>query len=445
MYERGGETDSTITGQFGDNEHDNVHLVQDAGRPMPSRNSIDALLDHDAVLALIVNSGFYRHQNLRKSLYTIFCEHGDERDWDSLTSTAWDVLYFLIENYIRNEKTSVMDIPHAVGLSASTARRMLRKLEHFGMAVTHMDATDKRRVISELSQDYHSVVDTFIDGYSNGFAALIQQHDMNERHTAQQALDRTREELMASEALLIQAQKMAALGHWVWNDVDKSYDSVSEENARIHGLSLKGFLGKGQISYFDDRFIHPDDVENYRAQVLEADQNLRGYDVRHRIITANGDLRYVREISHPVFNENGKLVRSIGTTQDITEYVEVEMALRESELRYRRLLDQSSDLMAVCKANGARIFVNKAYCVFTGKSEQELLKGKAGDTYSPRYFKEFNASLHALTPKNPTVEREYPMVRHDGEQRILLWIDHGRFDEKGMLIEAHATGREISD
>lgn len=408
-----------------------------------ARRTTDTLLDHDAVLALIVNSGFYRHQALRKNLYAVFCKRGDECDWNALTHATWDVLYFLIENYITGEKPGVTDVPHAVGLSTSTARRLLRKLERCGMAVTYTDNTDKRRVISELAPAYRPVIDAFLADYANGFAALIQQHDRKERLVAQQALERTREELMASEALLIQAQKMAALGHWVWNDIDKTYDSVSEENARIHDLSLKDFLGNGQISYFDDRFIHPDDVEGYRAQVLEADQNLHGYDVRHRIITASGDLRYVREISQPMLNEHGKLVRSLGTTQDITEYVEIEMALRESEQRYRRLLDQSSDLMAVCKADGARIFVNKAYCKFTGKSERELLKGKAGDTYSPRDLKEFLDSLHMLTPKNPTVEREYSMERFDGEQRTLLWTDHGRFDENGTLIEFHAIGGEI--
>jgi len=91
------------------------------------------------------------------------------------------------------------------------------------------------------------------------------------------------------------------------------------------------------------------------------------------------------------------------------------------------------------------VFVNKAYCKFTGKSEQELLKGKAGDAYSPRDYKKFRDSIRALTPENPTIERKYAMIRHDGEKQMLMWTDHGRFDGNGMLVEIHATGHIAPD
>ncbi len=392
----------------------------------------------------MVNSGFYRHRNLRNSLQQAFVKNRSISDWNKLTIAAWEVLYFLIENYIAGTVIGVTDIPYATNLSASTARRALRKLEQLEMAVTESDSDDKRRIITGLSPQYRPVVDEFIKGYENGFAALIQRHDKQERLAAQHALERTKEELEEHEAMLLQANKLASMGHWVWDDIGDKYLFVSEENARLHGMTIENYMNRNNISYFDDAFVHPDDRGFYREQVVEADQNYGGYDIRYRIITAGGELRYVREISQPVLNEEGVLVRSIGTTQDITDYVMIEQALRESEGRFKQLLNISSQLMGIYLPDGSRVYVNRAYSEFTGKSEQELLQEKAGGELDPEELKVFRKLIFQLSPDQPTVQQVFRMTRFDGEERDVLWVDHGRFDEKGVLVEVHSIGHDVT-
>lgn len=407
--------------------------------------STEFLFNREAVFALMVNSGFYRHRNLRNSLQQAFIENRSLSDWNKLTIAAWEVLYFLIESYIAGSVIGVTDIPYSTNLSASTARRALRKLEQLDLAVTTSDRDDKRRILTALSPPYRPVVDDFIKGYENGFAALIQRHDRQERLAALQDLERTKEELEEQEALLLQASKLAALGHWVWNDQEDNYLYVSEENARIFGMSLDDFVNRKNIDYFDDVFVHPDDKEDYREQIREADNNYGGYDVRYRIITPEGELRHIREISQPVLNEKGVMVRSIGTTQDITEYVRIEQALRESEYRFKQLLDVSQELMAVFIPDGTRIFVNQAFCAFVGKSEAELLENKAGAEYSPEEKEIFRNSIFQLTPEHPAVQQVYKMNRFDGQKRDVLWLDHGRFDDKGTLVEVHCIGHDVTE
>lgn len=406
--------------------------------------------DEDA-FSLIVESGLYRHRTLRRSLETAFLKDGDPVQWKQLKSAHWEVLYFLIESHIMGKQSAVTDVPLATGMSTSTARRALRHLEDLGLAVTHGDKTDKRRFHTQLAAPYQVVVDEFIGDYSGGLVGFILRHDKRERKQAEEALERTRAELMDSEAQLLQAQKMANMGHWVWDDIKNNYISVSEENARIHGLTLEEFLGDQSISYFDDRFVHPDDRENYRAIVAEADRAAIGYDTRHRIVRADGAVRYVREISQPLLSRDGRLIRSIGTTQDITESVELENSIRENEARLlhaQRLTqlgywvwdDVNHDYLVVSEET-ARIH-GMAVDEFMGREN----KGRFDDEMAHPDDKQTLQDVILEAEANKTgYDLTYRTIRKDGAVRYIRELSEPIYDDDGILRQSIGTTQDVTD
>lgn len=159
----------------------------------------------------------------------------------------------------------------------------------------------------------------------DGNAIVSVMRDVTERREAEQ---RIRE----SELQLARSQQQAKLGSWWYRSPD-SMLRWSDETYRIFGvapgtrLDYAGFLA----------CVHPDD----RAAVDAAWQQALhegSYELEHRIIAADGSIKWVRERAEVAHDSNGRPLGADGTVQDITDTKQKEQALIES----RRLLQQLS-------------------------------------------------------------------------------------------------------
>jgi PAS domain S-box-containing protein len=137
-------------------------------------------------------------------------------------------------------------------------------------------------------------------------------------------------ELRESEERLRQATKLAKLGHWVWDANEDRCIYCSEEHARIHGVGVQEYMERSSKIDGGLSFIHPDDRECYR----QALQDLRagtGFEMEYRVVSPDGDVRFVREIAAPILDETGVVIREHGTIQDITEMKQAEDNLRQAQ------------------------------------------------------------------------------------------------------------------
>lgn len=124
-------------------------------------------------------------------------------------------------------------------------------------------------------------------------------------------------DLVQSREFLNQAQKVAHLGSW---ELDLVADKItwSDEVYRIFGLQPQEFLASYE-AFLDA--VHPDD----RVAVSEAySSSLRegrvSYEIEHRIVRKrSGEIRYVHEKCEHLRDTDGKIVRSVGMVQDITD------------------------------------------------------------------------------------------------------------------------------
>jgi PAS domain S-box-containing protein len=93
------------------------------------------------------------------------------------------------------------------------------------------------------------------------------------------------------------------------------------------------------------KFIHPDDLEKVRETFAASSAAGRSYDLEYRIVRSDGEVRHVHELSHPEYDEDGTLFRSVGTFQDITERkrVEEELAALNENLE-KRVEERTAEL-----------------------------------------------------------------------------------------------------
>ncbi|MEJ5222606.1 MAG: PAS domain S-box protein, partial [Tepidiforma sp.] len=122
----------------------------------------------------------------------------------------------------------------------------------------------------------------------------------------------------------------------------------------LAGRTAEDALGYG---YLDA--IHPDDrprVIEATRQHIEADRPLR---IEYRIVRPNGEVRWVLAQATALHGPGGERTGYLGTVTDITGRIEAEQALRESEERYRSLIELNPDFVTVHRG-GVMLYVNEA-------------------------------------------------------------------------------------
>jgi PAS domain S-box-containing protein len=135
----------------------------------------------------------------------------------------------------------------------------------------------------------------------------------------------------------------------------------------------------------------------------------------------------------PHLNSKGETVGLMVVVQDLTEQRATELALRESEERFRRIADSAPVMMWVTRLDRTRDFVNDAYAEFCGMSREEARVLDWRTRIHPDDVEQVVAQSIAgeASLKPFTLEARYS--RHDGEWRWLRSVSQPRFGADGQL------------
>jgi len=175
------------------------------------------------------------------------------------------------------------------------------------------------------------------DIQGNVIAVIGTMLDITERKKAD-------EKLRSSEIHLIASQQIAKVGSWEidisnQNNINNNPLIWSDETCRIFGFEPGKVVVSNELFF---SMIHPEDVTMVRTAVKEAIESKTHYNIEHRIVLNNGEIKYVNEKSDIIFDKDtGKLLKMIGTVQDITEQKivndKIVIALHEKELMLKEI------------------------------------------------------------------------------------------------------------
>ena len=155
--------------------------------------------------------------------------------------------------------------------------------------------------------------------------------------------DRKQAELALAERerQLREAQTLARIGHWS-ADLRSGELNWSDEIYRIFGYQPGSFAPS--VAAFNEA-VHPDDRAKMRASENRAAETGL-HDVVHRIVQPNGNVRYVHELARVELDASGKMIRMVGTVQDITEQVVAEQDLITARETAERANRAKSDFLS---------------------------------------------------------------------------------------------------
>ncbi|MBD2181252.1 PAS domain S-box protein [Planktothrix sp. FACHB-1355] len=210
-------------------------------------------------------------------------------------------------------------------------------------------------------------------------------------------------------------------------DTDLRFLRINQRLAEINGLSVEAHIGRTVRELFPDL---ADTVEQLLRPILETGEALLNVEIHGETPAKPGVKRTWLEQFLPL--KDGDRVIGISTVcEEITERIQVEAALRQSEERFRNMADNAPVMVWVTDATGYCTYLSKTWYEFTGQTEATglglgWLKAVHPDDreFSKDIFLKANERYEAF-------RLEYRLRRQDGEYRWSIDAASPWFGEDG--------------
>jgi PAS domain S-box-containing protein len=234
----------------------------------------------------------------------------------------------------------------------------------------------------------------------------------------------------------------ARIGTFDWNLVNKKI----AWNA--YHMALLGYAPAAlEASSYEawERRVAPEDLPRVKAAVQLSRDLHTDYGCEYRVVWDDGSLRWVEAFGRFYYDGDGVAVRMTGIMSDITDRKQAEIALQQSEQRYRSLIQATSQIVWNTAADGRVVTELPSWGAFTGQSFEEYRGWGWLAAVHPADRERTNELWLAAVANLTTFALEQRLQRHDGEYRYMSIRGVPILNEAGDVLEWVGIHTDITD
>lgn len=237
-------------------------------------------------------------------------------------------------------------------------------------------------------------------------------------------LSNAKEKSEKNEQMLKEAQQLAKIGNWEL-EIKNNKLIWSDEIFRIFGCKPQEF-GATYEAFL--KFIHPDDRKLVDDVYQEHIKTKIPYNIIHRILLANGEIKYVNERCNSKFDVDGNAIISIGTVADITENIIFQKDLQvakakveESEKRFELVIRATESGIWDWNIKTNEEYFSPQWCEIIGYSFDDKELEHTYSSWANRIHKEdYDRVMHELDlhlKEDKPYNVDYRHLHKSGEYR----------------------------
>ncbi len=274
--------------------------------------------------------------------------------------------------------------------------------------------------------------------------------DVTAQKLAEEELRRSRDDLEQRVAVRTQELKeretiLSALIQNSNSSIDLKnaegrFELVNKTFENWHQLPADKVIGRFAEELFSDEVAkgvterHQSVVESGKAIGIEIDRDF-----------ADGTTRHVLLTKFPVFDENGRIVKVGSIATDITENKRAEIALRESEERFRAVIDNTESAITLRDRDSRILLANKAFCLHRKREYEEIADKTLHELYPKDHADRLMVQHQEVLDTGESVTFEHVISESADDGRAVLATRFPVRDADGEIIAVGTIATDITE
>lgn len=285
--------------------------------------------------------------------------------------------------------------------------------------------------VKRMSQDEFKKVGEALFIIAQQLSKLAVQNIQQAREIA--ARKRAENELRESKRTLSTLmENLPGMVFRCFNDESWTMEFISEGCKQITGYLPSELIGNTVLSYND--IIHPDDRDYVKTEVYASLNRFETYQIVYRIITKDRKIKWVWEQGIGVLTESNKRIAIEGFITDISDRIEVQRQIAESEKKFRSIFENANDSIILLRND---VFIDcNPKTVEMFRCPKDAIVDKSIFEFSPEFQYGSIPSIHDGLDKINQALEDIP--------QFFEWI-HLRADGEEFPVEVHLNKLQISN